>query len=215
MARTLGVKTMLNKEYRTIELSDEWVQVLGEAEKSFKMLVYGPPKAGKTTFILKLCKELAKHGKVFFDSIEQGDSKSLQSAMILTKMNEVKEGRFMLGDRYYYKDLVEVLRTNRAQFVVIDSLDYINLTTIQYKALIKQFPRKSFIIICWSKGDEPKSQYAKDLCYMVDIRTMVIDGVAHTKSRFGGSEKYAIFGQQLHTPIRQMQLDFTTKTKAI
>jgi hypothetical protein len=78
------------------------------------------------------------------------------------------------------------------------------LTTDQFKLLRKEFPRKSFIIICWSSNDKPKSQYGKDIEYMADIKIQVRKFKAFPASRFGGNQPFVIWekkpkqGEQLN-----------------
>lgn len=190
---SIDISTLLSMEFHTYGLSQPWVDAIGEVEKSFRMIIYGLSGSGKTTFAMYLCKELANHGKVYYNSIEQGKAKSLQSVANHCQMNEVPSGRMVIGDRDNYVQMLEKLKNNGSRFVVIDSLDYINLTTEKYKELVKLFPRKSFIIVAWASGDSPKSQYAKAIEYMADIKTLVIKGVAHSRSRFGHTKPYYIF----------------------
>lgn len=194
MGRTIGVSTLLKKEYKTYPLSQEWVAAIGPVEQCFKMLIWGPAGGGKTTFAMQLCKELARHGKVYYNSVEQGEGKSLQDVAMHVKMDECRPGRFMIGDRDTFDEMMDKLQRNRARFVVIDSAQYINLTTERYKRMIDKYPRKAFIIISWAGvGEQPKGEYAKAIRYMADIKTCVRNGVARSDSRFGQTKPHNIF----------------------
>jgi len=192
---SININKLMAMNFHTYNLAPKWVEAIGEVEKSFKMLVYGLSGSGKTTFVMQLCKELAAHGKVYFNSVEQGNAKSLQNVAYFCNMQEVEKGKMVIGDRDSYETMKLKIKRNKAVFVVIDSLDYINLTTAQYKELTQLFPKRSFIIVSWADGDKPKSQYAKAIEYMADIKTYVSRGVATSKSRFGHTKPYYIFGK--------------------
>lgn len=193
MGKTFSAHTLLKKEYVTIPISEEWEKAIGEPEVGFTAIIYGDSGSGKTTFCIKLAKELSNHGKVYYNSCEQGESRSLQKVCQLCNVEEVKQSQIMFGDRDTFEEMMEKLKRNRAKFVFIDSLQYANLTTEKYKKLIEKYPKKSFIIISWSKGGKPKGEYGKAIEYMVDIKIVVHRGIAKAASRFGHTEPYKIF----------------------
>lgn len=194
MGKTISIEALLNRKYATYELSSEWVSAIGLPEKNFKILVFGQPGSGKTTFVLKLCKELTKHGKVFYDSVEQGEGKSLQDVVSLVDFTGANKSNIKFGDKDNYEELLKKLEDNRAKFVVIDSLQYMNLTTGQYKQMVALHPKTAFIIIAWEgSGNKPKGEFAKSIHFMVDIKIQIKNGTAYSQSRFGATTPYKIF----------------------
>ncbi|TAE62454.1 MAG: hypothetical protein EAY68_08670 [Bacteroidetes bacterium] len=195
MGNTISVHTLLLKKYPVYGFDQELIDMIGEAERGFKMLIWGASGNGKSTFAAILLKKLTKYGKVYYNSIEQGEGKSIQDLANHTKLGECEKGSFMFGDRDSYDEMVKKLKSNRCKFVVIDSLQYINLTVEHYKKLITEFPNKSFIIISWEgSGGNPKGEYAKSIRYMCDIKTYIKKGVALTDSRFGATMPWHIPG---------------------
>jgi nucleoside-triphosphatase THEP1 len=186
MGRSLGVKQIMAKKYSVYNVNEEWKNAVGTLADPFTMLVYGRPKNGKTSFIMKLCKYLTEHGKVYYNSAEEGDSKTIQDALRLAKMDEVEDGKFILGDNDTFIEMCEKLKKNRCKICVIDSLDYMRLTTEQFKKLIVQFPNKSFIIICWEKRGKPGNYYAKEIEFQVGCVVHVKNFEAFITSRYGG-----------------------------
>lgn len=196
LKKSLGIKSILAKTYESFSgLSQVWIDAIGEISDPFRWLIFGKPKNGKTSFILQFCKEISKFVKVYYNSMEEGDSKTMQQAFINAQMHEVQDGRFMLGDRDSFADMIEKLKKNHARVVVIDSRDYMKLTTDQYKTLTRTFPRKSFIIICWEQSGKPLGKYAKDIEFMVDMVTHVRNFEALTRGRFGIG-KYKIWDRK-------------------
>lgn len=203
MGKSIGVNDILKKQYQTTELPEEWKNALGQISNPFKWLVFGLPKNGKTTFILKFCREMSLTNKIYYNSSEEGDSKTMQDAMILAGFNADNAGKFILGDRDSIKEMIEKLKKNKAKIVVIDSRDYLKLSTDQYKLLTSMFPKKSFIIVCWEQTKKPLGKYAKDIEYMVDMVTHVSDHIATTNGRFGAQLKYDIWKNK---PTRNRRL---------
>ena len=196
MGRALGVTQFLEKKFITYDFQGEWRETIGEPEKNFKAIIYGMSGNGKTDFCVKLSKYLATFTRVDYFSYEEGISKTLQDAIKRNNMQEVT-GKIMFIEKTSFKDMVERLqRKGSAKVVVIDSLDYMNLTTQQFKILCKTFPRKSFIVICWEKSGEPKSQYGKDIKYMCDVKVRVYNFKAYPVSRFGGYKTFVIWDKK-------------------
>lgn len=213
MGRSFGVTALMTKKYPTYDLAKEWRDAIGHPEKNFKALIWGHPGQGKTTFALHLCKELSNHGKVYYNSVEQGEGKSLQDVVRLVDMSECRKGSIIFGDKDNYEEMKEKLKKNRAKFCVIDSLQYANLTTFQYKELVALFPKKSFIIISWEgSGGNPKGEYAKSIRFMVDIKVRVVNATTHVNSRFGATKPYKIFEQRLVVGA-QVPMEFEEKVK--
>jgi hypothetical protein len=184
----IGISDFLKRNFKTFPFEGEWQAHLGLPEKNFQMIVYGKPGNGKTDYVIKLCKYLASlGGRVYYNSFEEGISCTLQEAVRRNHLEEVA-GKIIFGNKETIDEMIARLsRKNSANIVVIDSRDYMNLTTEQYKRLVARFPRKVFIIICWESGGKPKSQYAKDIEYMCDIKVNVRNFQAYPRCRFGGN----------------------------
>jgi hypothetical protein len=228
MGKLISAHTVLENKYKTLPIDDEWVDIIGLPETNFRMIIYGESGGGKTTFAMKLAKMLSRLGKVYYDSSEQGEGKSIQDAFRRADIGSCEKGSFMLADRHTFQEMMETLGKKRsAPFVFIDSLQYMNLTKAQYQTLIETFPKKAFIIISWSEGKRPQGDHAKAIEYMVDIKVRVNDGEVIALSRFGATEPYRLFpskkdrkphsGAQLElvpTPVDDVQPAPAEKAKA-
>lgn len=198
MPKILGVGHVLQKRYKIIEgLPDRVTNALGILPDPFHIVVTGKRKNGKTSFVMQMVKELGKAGlKVFYNSLEEGDSKTIQDAFIRSNMVEAK-GKVMLGDGFYFDDLMELLRNSNYKVVVIDSLDYMKLTKRNYIKMVETFPRKSFIILTWGqkKGNVFTSDdyYGRQIEYMVGAVVGVDDFTATAIGRYGPTEPYDIW----------------------
>lgn len=201
--KAIGVTEFLSKVFDAFPFTDEWLDTFGEPEKNFVMILFGDPGNGKTEFAVKLAKYLSNFRKVLYSSSEQGISKSLQDAIRRNDMTGTKGKVFFTKPETFDDLVVRLKRKASPGIVIIDSLDYMKLTAEQFKELRKLFPRKAFIIISWASNDKPKTQPARDVEYMADIKVLVKQFKAYPRSRFGGNkpfviwDKAAVKGEQL------------------
>jgi nucleoside-triphosphatase THEP1 len=196
--RAIGITQFLEKSYDVYNIEGEWLDSFGQIEKNFKMSVTGDSGHGKTELVVKFVKELClkNNTKADYFSFEQGHSKSLQDAIQRNNMEEVKGKVMFMTGGTFDEVLVRLKRKASARIVVIDSQDYSELSTKQYKELIKTFPRKSFIITSWAKNEKPKNQAARDIEFMSCIKVYVNKFKAHPRSRFGGNKPFVIWNKK-------------------
>jgi len=191
--RAIGITAFINKTFETFAFEGEWKESFGEPEKNFKMIVYGKSGDGKTEFSVRFAKYLSNFGKVYYFSFEQGISKTLQDAIIRNRMDEVA-GKVIFLNGGTFEEFNAYVKKSRAKIIFIDSQDYMKLTVDQFKFLIKTYPKKAFIIIAWAKNGAPKSQHAKDIEFMCDIKSLVENfKITLPTSRFGGNKPFVIW----------------------
>lgn len=202
--KSISAKEVLGTKYRTLhdlqgahgrKMSEEWLGAIGLPAIGFTMLVWGPSGNGKTTFVMKLCKELNKFGQVYYNSVEQGQGVSLQQVLRQCQMDECEHHPFMIGDRDTFDEMVEKLGNKRqkTRFAVIDSLQYIGLTVERFKLLQEKLPHISFIIISHATADnKPQGAHAATIRFMAEIKTKVLKGVAVSDSRYGATLPYRV-----------------------
>lgn len=196
MSRAIGIKDFYERKFVTYPFINQWKAHISTPERNFKAIIYGNSGNGKTDYAIKLSKYLAELGaKVYYNSFEEGISHTLQEAIMRNELIEV-QGKITFGDKETLDEMiVRLKRKGSANVVVIDSRDYMNLTTDQYKRLVGMFPRKAFILLCWSSAGKPKGEYAKAIEYMCDVKIHVHNFVAYPRSRFGGNEKFIIWNK--------------------
>ena len=203
--KAIGITQFQEKSFDVYNIEGAWLDSFGLIEKNFKMSVTGESGNGKTEFVIKFIKELCLkfNTKADYFSYEQGHSKSLQDAIIRNNMEDVK-GKIMFITGGPFEELLERLkRRGSARIVVIDSQDYSELTTKQFKLLIKMFPKKAFIVVSWARNDKPKTGPAKDIENMCCIKNLVKQFKVYPRSRFGGNKPFVIWDKKETTPVQQ------------
>ncbi|MEY4904424.1 MAG: hypothetical protein RLZZ292_2239 [Bacteroidota bacterium] len=190
---TIGITDFLARKFDVFDFEGKFKDSFGTPEKNMRMLVYGKPGNGKTEFCFQLAKYLCDFKRVYYNSFEQGISKTLQDAIIRNDMAD-KKGKIVFGDKDSFEDMMLYLKKrNSPSIVFIDSRDYLNLTGEQFRTLMHAFPKKAFIVICWENNGRPKSEHGKAIEFMCDIKVFVHNFIAKPRSRFGGNEDYVIW----------------------
>ncbi|MDV6170202.1 ATP-binding protein [Flavobacterium sp. DG1-102-2] len=191
--RAWSVDNVVNKKFFEIPLPEVWERFIGKPEASGVWIIWGESGSGKTALTMAAAKILAMIFKVAFDSLEMGTSKALYDAIIKYNMREVKKN-FLILDRESIEDLKIRLRKKQApRVVIIDSVQYADLTKSQYKALKEEFYNVLFIFISHAEGKLPKGALAGFIRYDADIKIRVEGYKAFPVSRFGGGEPYIIW----------------------
>jgi hypothetical protein len=199
MSRAIGITEFLNKKFVTLPFTGTWLASFGMPELNFKAIIYGNSGHGKTDFAVKFAKQLALLGrKVYYNSFEEGISCTLQEAIRRNDL-ECVNGKVLFGHKETLDQMITRLKKrNSAQVIIIDSRDYMNLTTEQYKTLQDTFRKKAIILLCWESGGKPKGEYAKSIEFMCDMKIRVWNHKAYPRSRFGGNATFTIWDRQPH-----------------
>lgn len=188
MRRALSVYNILGYKADEVALSPEWASLLGTPELKGSWIIWGVSGNGKTRFALQLARELARFGKVLYDSIEEGLSKSLRKAVQDVNFTDVGTNIAFLDKEPIDELIKRLARRQSAQIVIIDSLQYTGINYQDYKALRKRFPQKLFIWISHAEGKEPAGATAKSVRYDAFIKIRVEGYRAFAVSRYGGGE---------------------------
>lgn len=197
MAKTLNVNTFLNKKFQLLPFTGDWKNSFGEPCKQFSMMIYGSSGNGKTELAMQLAKYLTQYGKVAYNSIEEGDSHTLQMTVARNNMEQVAD-KFQIITGENFTELSKRLKKQRSpDFIIIDSVQYLNGTKEEYFEFKKNFyPKKGIIYISHVDGkdlDSVKGALAKSIWYDVDIQVPVKGFKAFPKKRLnGGGEEFII-----------------------
>ncbi len=133
LGRAVSVSQLMAKKYKTFDLSPQWRSAFGEPETSGVWFIWGQSGSGKTSFVLKLCKELARFGRVLYNSLEEGTCLTMRNAISRVGMAEVKQRFLLLSEPIDELDQ-RLSRHKSAPIAVIDSFQY---TAMSYAAYLK------------------------------------------------------------------------------
>ena len=147
--KAISLESLKSKKFKTLEFSDKWQELVGTPEANFCMMVYGKPGQGKSYFTLELSEYLASNfGTVLFNSSEEGSSLSLQNKIANFNMENI-----FLGGAKDVNNLQFLLSNSPYKFVIIDSVNHMNITPEDLRKLRGLHPSKGFICILQSTKD--------------------------------------------------------------
>lgn len=170
---------------KKLELSGEWGRVFGEPEMYGVWFVWGASGNGKTSFVMQLCKELARFGKVVYDSLEEGVSQSMVNTIKRHGMTDVNR-RFTVLDGEKIEDLEKRMsRPRSAQFWVIDSFQYTGFNASQYLDFVERHPKKLIIFVSQADGNKPKGRTAEGAMYDATQKIHIKGFRAYNNGRSG------------------------------
>lgn len=200
MPKILSLKQLLKKKYKTLEDVPEWfVECFGELVYNFIMIIWGESANGKSNFMMQFLKALLKNGKVLYVGLEEGAALTMQLKAEKYFDKDVHSGKIRFADHHltYQEIFPELKKKGSARFVVVDSIQYWNISYEDYKALKKAFPAKSFIFISHAKGKTPDGSTANKVRYDADLKIHVAGFVAFIQSRYkeGAPKNYVIWEQ--------------------
>ena len=176
---------MKNSKKKTFALEGAWYDFIGTPECSGVWFIWGNSGNGKSSFAMQLCRELAKFSPVAYNSLEEGDSLTMQRNLVRHGMGELGS-RFVLI-RESIEELKARLRKRKAyRIIVIDSFQYTQMSYREYIRLKDEFPDRLFIFISHAEGKHPAGKAAKSVMYDASLKVWVEGYKAVSKGRFIG-----------------------------
>lgn len=189
MSGVMSADELRDYTYQSYPFDGKYAELIGQPAKSFHMMVFGRPKQGKSIFCFQLAKYLTKFGKVLYIAAEEGFSATLQQK--LTEFGAVNN-RLYFANYRSYDQIRENLRGSDYEFIVIDSINFINLEPEDVETLKAENKEKAFITIqqATKNGAFRGSQQFAHNC---DIIIEVVEGVANHTGRYAAPSEMQIF----------------------
>ena len=159
--RALSIQNLIDYTPKTLGFTGRWLDAMGDPEPYGSWIIWGASGNGKTRFAVQLVKYLMSFEglRIAYNGLEEGMSETYRRAIIDTGLQMEKQSRYVFWDGFDYEDMMERLKRKRSpNVVVIDSLQYLNITYDQYKELVRKYPKKLFIWISHESGTEPKGR---------------------------------------------------------
>lgn len=181
-----GVSEVLSMKFKTFPFEGKWYDAFDNPERKGVWIIWGNTGNGKTSFVMQLCKELCKYGRVAYDSLEEGACLTMQNTLKRFNMQEVNR-RFLLLDAEPLDQLSLRLKRQKApDFVVIDSFQYTQITYAQYIKFKEEHKNKLLIFISHASGTRPNGRSAMKAAFDASLKIYVEGYRAFSKGRFIG-----------------------------
>jgi hypothetical protein len=170
---------LLGMQFDTLNLRAKWKKLIGEPTKNFKIMIYGKPGGGKSTFSLEFAEHLSKELclKVLYVAGEERIGRTLQEKAV--RLN-VGNTNLIMTDKVPVK-------LDRFDVVFFDSVNTLGLTPEQ----LNKLPKSIAFCFVFQTTKDGKFRGSQEYSHAVDTVIRVEDMKAITeKNRFGGTPKY-------------------------
>ena len=184
MKRAYSPKEIAKKTYKTLPWGGRWEEAFGLPEERATWFISGASASGKSSFVMQLAYELTHYGQVLYLSYEEGVNQSFQERMLRFDLDK-KQGWFRVVTNDTLEDLTERLKKRHsAKFIIVDSFQMAYWSYPETEALVKMFPKKSFIFISQVEKGQPTGKPARRLLYLADVKVRVQGFRAYGQGRF-------------------------------
>ena len=205
----MAAQELVDYKYDSYPFDGKWKDLVGCPAKSFHCMVFGRPKNGKSIWSFQFANYLTKFGKVLYIAAEEGFSATLQQKLI--EFGGISDNMYFANYRNF-EQIREALKQNDYEFVVIDSINFINLEPEDVEVLKSENKGTAFITIQQAtKGGQFRG--SQQFAHNCDIIIEVIEGVAHHTGRYAAPSEMQIFDNPqfkskkvAQAPPNQMQM---------
>ena len=150
-------------KFQTLGFKGKWLQLIGDPSKGFSAMVFAKPKMGKSYLCIDFGGYLAKnHGKVLYVANEEKFNSTLQKKLT---DKDVVHPNFFVSD-VIPEDL------SIYDFVFLDSVNKLNLSSEELEELKSENPNVSFIFIFQSTKEgnfRGTNQFQHDVDVVIEI----------------------------------------------
>ncbi|MDR2890735.1 MAG: ATP-binding protein [Alistipes sp.] len=189
--KALSPTDILRMKKATIPFTGAWEEAFGSPEWVGVWIVWGNSASGKTSFVMQLCKELARWKRVVYNSLEQRSSLTMQNAVRDYNMQQCRRGGFqVIPGEPLDKFSERLLKPRSPEVVVIDSYQYTQMGYKDYIAFKERHPDKLIIFISHADGAQPDGRAAKKVKYDAELKVYVDKFRAFSLGRTVGQRGY-------------------------
>lgn len=186
MKKAWSSTDLLATKYDEINWDGEWFNNFDNPEARGVWSVSGRSGNGKTAFLLQLAKELSKKGRVLYNSLEEGNSKTMQNAWKLHGLADCGR-RIQLIKEDIAELTIRLEKRQSPDIIFIDSFQYTDLAFKDYLAFARnKFDDKLFIINQQMDGNKIMGKSADRVNFDADLKIWVEGFKAFSKGRYFG-----------------------------
>lgn len=180
--RAWSVEDIERSKFKELDFDGEWLREIGKPEMTGSWIIMGPPKNGKSTFAMMVAKYMTKFSRVYYNSIEEGRSKTIQLTQRRVGMKGTKG--FSLAKENFDQMYIRLSQPKSPNIVIVDSLQFMGLKFSEYKKLKEEFPDKIFIYTSHVDGRKPEGKVAQGIWRDSNVVARVEGRRAFIESRF-------------------------------
>lgn len=189
MARAYSPSEILRMKKKRFSFTGDWFDAFGTPEQVGVWFIWGNSGNGKSSFVMQLIRELTKFGKVAVNALEEGQSGTTQDSIRRFDLNEL-DGKVQFLCEPMDELTERLSRRKSADFAIVDSFQYTQLSYKQYIEFKRANRNKLVILVSHASGKQPMGRPAVSVMYDASLKIWVEGYRAHSKGRFIGEKGY-------------------------
>ena len=134
---------LAKREYKELPFTGQYLKLLAKPAEGFKMMISAEPGTGKSYFSLQFAKYLTQFGRVLYATSEE-----YGTATLAKKLKEI-----LVPDTVDISGTVKGLDLSPYKFIFMDSINDMDLSLDEFKALKQAHPETAFILIMQNNKD--------------------------------------------------------------
>ena len=139
----MSLDELKKAQFKVLPFSGTWKELIGTPEEKFSLMLYGQSGHGKSYFAMQLAEYLSNNfGTVLYNSAEEGMSLTLQS-----KIKELKSDSLFISKHKDFSSIKKALKSSKCKFVILDSVNHMDLTPEQVEELRNLDSTRGFVSI--------------------------------------------------------------------
>lgn len=166
----MSLDELKKAQFKVLPFNGTWKELIGTPEERFSLMLYGQSGHGKSHFAMQFAEYLSNNfGTVLYNSAEEGMSLTFQS-----KIKELKSDGLFISKHKDFASIKKALKSSNCKFVILDSVNHMDLTPEQVEELRNLDPTRGFVSIHQvTKNGEFKGN--NKFLHNCDIEIMVQD----------------------------------------
>jgi len=184
---------IIETKHKTMAFTGKWLDSFGEPPVSGSWIIYGTSGSGKTGFALQLAKYLTNFNRVLYWSLEQGNSKTFQSAWKREKMADCGSDIMVADEETSFEMIEKTMKQRKGRgILIIDSLTPLkgqSFNIVAYERFRKRLKNKLLIWVSHEKGGIPDTNVGDYIMKLADLKMRVDRFMVFTNSRAGDKMK--------------------------
>jgi hypothetical protein len=188
--RTYSPSDIEESKIDTYPFVDGWKVLLGEPDVRFSALIRGEAKSGKSTYCAKFAQMTSCFGRVLYVSAEERiKSKTLQNRL---KYCGVTSPKVRFVHTKYIAEIDAIVRTGGFRFVIIDSVQHVNMSYEDFEAMRQKYKRRKISWHLVMQMGVPIDKWKHEVDILVNIK----DGYAYAHGRYSKSDRMEVLSKR-------------------
>ncbi len=192
LKKALTVNNVLSQKVTRLPFSEKFFQAFGNPQDFGVWFIWAPSGSGKSSFVMQLAKELAEHGKVLHNTLEEEtDDAEFIDRMNMLNMQDVGANHHSVSYDAEQMDAYLSKSKYKHKTIIIDSAHYFFSNFKEYRAFKKKWVtsaaesknRKILILTGSADGKLPDKEMLKEIMRDAKMKIYVDGYAAYCKGR--------------------------------